>query len=141
MSRQQFLKLTGLLALLALALMPVAGCSDDDDGGGPAQALNVAGQWTLAAAGMFPMTMNLTHAGTTVGGTITDAENYAVRISGSTASPAGATEGSRNITLVVSFSDGQVATFTGTVSAENNSMSGSYVSNWGGADSWSATRQ
>ena len=141
MSTKRFLKVSGALALSALALMLVPGCGGDDDGGGgPAQALNVAGQWSLSVEGMFPMTLNLTHAGTAVGGTVADAENYAVRISGSTASPAGSTDGSRNVTLVVSFSDGQVATFTGVVSGDNNSMSGSYLSNWGGADSWSAAR-
>lgn len=141
MSAKRFLKLAGRAVLAGLVLMLVPGCGGGDgDDGGPAQALNVAGGWTLNAVGMFPMTLNLTHAGTAVGGTVADAENYARGITGTTASPAGATEGSRAITLVVTFSDGQVVTFSGDVAGDNQSMDGGYVSNWGGEDGWSAAR-
>lgn len=140
MNARRVLKLACGLALSAAVVWLAPGCGDDDGGDDNGQALSVAGQWTLAAAGMFPMTLNLAHAGTVVGGTITDAENYAVRVAGSTASPAGTTEGARGVTLMVTFSDGQVATFTGVVSGDNNTMSGAYSSNWGGADSWSAVR-
>ena len=141
MSKQWFPKVSCAVVLAALVLMPLSGCGGGDgDDGGPAQALNVAGAWSLNAVGMFPMTLNLTHAGTAVGGTVADAENYAVRITGSTAASAGSTEGSRAITLIVTFSDGQVATFSGDVAGDNNSMEGGYVSNWGGEDGWSASR-
>ena len=144
MRKMRILKLTCLLVVPILALLPVTGCGGDggnDDGVNSGQALNVAGTWLLASEGNFPATLNLAHNGTTVSGTIRDAENYAVRITGTTASPAGTTEGSRSITLVVTYSDGQVVTFNGTVAGDNNAMSGAYSSNWGGADSWSATRQ
>lgn len=143
MKRYRFPKILLALAIPVVALAMAAGCSDDDGGdddvvGG--QALSVAGRWTLTAEGMFPMTLDLTHAGTAVGGTVTDAEDYATGITGSTAAPAGDTEGSRAITLVVTFSDGQIATFSGNVARDNASMDGGYDTNWGGEDGWSAAR-
>ena len=143
MSTRRFLKLAGTRVLAAAILWMAPGCGGGDGGDDPdsGQALNVAGPWTLMAAGMFPLALNLTHNGTTVGGTVTDAENYAVHVTGTTVSPAGTTEGSRSVTLIVTFSDGQVVTYTGTVSGDNNGMNGAYSSNWGGADIWSAARQ
>lgn len=126
-------------AVLILGL--VCGCSDSDSGDGGGAPLDVGGRWSLTAEGIFPMTLNLTHNGTAVGGTVTDAERYAVRVSGTTGSPQGAAEGPRNITLVIRFSDGQVATLNGTVAGNNQSMSGRYTTNWqseGGG--WNARR-
>ncbi len=142
------MKTSGLQRMLvagmavALVLGLGSGCSDSDsDGDSGGQALNVAGAWSLTSEGIFPMTLNLTHTGTTVGGNVADAENYARRITGTTVSPAGSTSGSRGVTLVVTYSDGMVATFAGTVSANNNSMSGRYTTNWAGEGAaWNARR-
>lgn len=127
-----------MLAVLLLGgLLGFSGCSSDDDDPEP---LNVSGTWVIVMLGFPNMTAVLTHTGTTITGTVSDADNYAVSISGTTEAAAGATS-PRTVTLIITFSDGQIATLSGTVSDDNTSMNGTYTDNFGGSDSWSATRQ
>lgn len=135
--RYRWYVLVSLFAALALVLGVGCGGSDDDDD--TSSPLDVTGAWSLVAVGHPTMTLNLTHAGTNITGTVTESTNYARTVTGTTAAPKGATE-PRNVTLVVTFSDGQVATYAGTVNGDNTSMSGSYTTNWGTSDAWSATR-
>ncbi len=127
-----------IAGLFAAAIAVIAGgCGGGGDSA--AEPLDVTGVWSLAATGHPAMTLNLTHTGSTITGTVTDSLGYSQTITGTTAAAAGALE-PRDVTLVVTFSDGQIATYIGTVSDGNTSMSGSYTTNWGTGDSWTATR-
>ena len=126
-----------LILLLVLATMPlIAGCGDDDD----PDPLNVSGTWMIVMLGFPDMTAVLTHTGNTISGTISDSDNYSVSISGTTVAAAGASE-PRAVTLIITFSDGQIATLSGTVSDNNMSMSGTYTDNFVGDGQWSANQQ
>lgn len=125
-----------LVVFLLVGLMGFSGCSSDSNDPDP---LNVSGTWTIVAIGFPTMTAVLTHTGIAITGTISDASNYAVSITGNTDAAVGATT-PRTITLIITFSDGQVATLTGAVSDNNTSMSGNYTDTFGGGDTWSATR-
>jgi hypothetical protein len=123
---------------LALLALTVVGCEKTSGGAAP---LNVAGTWTLVGVGLPTLSASLTHSGRNVAGTVSDDANYARTVSGSTEQPAGATTGSRSVTLVVSFSDGMVVTYRGDVSDDGNRMQGRYSTNLDTDDAWSATRR
>lgn len=125
-----------VLSLFLVGFLGLVGCSKDSD----PDPLNVTGTWTIVPIGDATMTAVLTHSGTTITGTVTDASNYAQTISGSTTATSGSLR-PRDITLTVTFSDGRVSTLTGTVSSNNNSMEGRYNDTQGGSDAWTATRQ
>jgi hypothetical protein len=125
-----------VLGLFVVGLLGLAGCSKDDD----PDPLNVTGTWTIVPIGDATMTAVLTHAGTTITGTVSDASSYAQTISGSTTATSGSLR-PRDITLTVTFSDGRVSTLTGDVSNNNNSMDGRYNDTQGGSDVWTATRE
>ena len=128
-----------VVAGLFAVVMTVIGVGCGGGGGSDPLPLDVTGIWTLSATGHPTMTLNLTHAGTAITGTVSDSTNYSRRVSGSTVAPMGSLD-PRTVTLVVTFSDGQIATYSGTVNDDNTSMSGRYSTNWGTADSWRATR-
>ena len=113
------------------------GCGSDSS---DAEPLVVTGTWRITAAGYPVLTVVLTHSGTALTGTVSDSLNYSRTVTGSTTAAAGATE-PRNITLVVTFSDGLVNTLTGTVSDNNASMSGRYNDSGGDSDTWTGARQ
>ena len=125
-----------MLSLFLVGFLWLVGCGDDDD----PEPLNVTGTWTIVPIGDATMTAVLTHSGTTITGTVTDASNYAQTISGSTTATSGSLR-PRDITLTVTFSDARVSTLTGTVSDNNNSMSGRYNDTQGGTNTWTATRE
>ena len=126
-----------LLSLLMVASLGIAGCGGDDDEPTP---LNVTGTWTILAVQMPTMTAVLVHSGTTITGTVSDVTNYAQTIAGSTVASSGATT-PRTITLTITFSDLMVATLTGNVGDDSNSMSGTYQNTQGNSDTWNAARQ
>lgn len=127
-----------LLSMLLVGLVVIAGCGGDDDD--DPVGLNLTGTWTIVAVGYPNMTAVLTHTGTTITGTVTTVPAYATGITGFTNGPSGTTR-PREVTLVVTFSDGMVGTFTGTVSDDNTRMSGTYQNTQNQSDSWSATKQ
>lgn len=125
-----------VLSLFVIGLLGLISCSKDKD----PDPLNVTGTWLIVPIGDATMTAVLTHSGTVITGTVSDASNYAQTISGSTTATSGSLR-PRDITLTVTFSDSRVSTLTGTVSNDNNSMDGRYNDTQGGSDTWTATRQ
>jgi uncharacterized lipoprotein YehR (DUF1307 family) len=136
--KKSVFSLTLLSLVLIAVMMMVVGCGDDDDE--DPLPLNVTGTWTIVPIGYGTMTATLTHTGTTITGAVADATDYAQTIAGTTTASVGALS-PRDIALTITFSDGMVLTLTGTVSDDNNSMSGMYNDSQGDSDSWSATRQ
>jgi hypothetical protein len=146
--------------VVMLSLVMVIGCavftgcgSDSSSPTSPTgDPLNVSGSWKIQPQGYSIIQTVLAHSGATVTASdlktyyvvngATTYDNTAETFSGSTDSAAGATTGSRKITMTVKFVNtiGTI-TMTGTVSSDNSSMSGDYTDNSGGVGTWSATRQ
>ena len=135
------------VSLLLMGLMVFSGCSDDDD---DPDLLNIIGTWLAVAGGydiISPITISITaHTAAGAGGvvaTATPSGGDPAYIAGITVATDGApgVENPRGITIVITFSDGGVLTMTGTVSDNNNSMSGRYSNSQGFSDDWSANRQ
>ncbi len=126
-----------VVGLVLVSMLALTGCHKSSSDPDP---LDVNGTWTIVAIGYPTMIASLTYTNTTITGTVADSDSYSTGISGSTTAPAGSTE-PRTITLVITFNDGQIATLSGTVSDNNTSMSGSYLDNFGGSDTWTATKQ
>lgn len=125
------------LALLAL-VVSAASCGSDDES---VTSLNVTGTWRITSTACAELTAVLTHTGTTITGTVSDAASYARGISGASASSAGATSGSRDVSLTVTFSDGMWVRFGGVVNNDNSRISGTYINSQGNSDPFTAQRQ
>jgi hypothetical protein len=137
MRRSEIARVASRLVLAAFGVV-IAGCEKSSRESSP---LNVSGAWTIVGVGLPTLAAELAHSGTSVTGTVSDDADYARSISGTTGQPMGATTGSRRITLVVTYSDGMIATYGGEVSDDGSRMSGMYDTNWGTGDAWSATRR
>jgi hypothetical protein len=128
-----------LLSLILMAVMLFAvSCGDGDNNPDP---LNVSGTWLIVSTASANMTAVLTHAGTGITGTVSDAANYSQTITGTSDMPASSTTGSRRVTLIVTYNDGMVATFTGTVNDTNTTINGTYVTSQSTTDPFTATLQ
>ncbi len=130
-----------VFALLSLVLMvatgPIVGFGKDHD----PHPLNVTGTWVIVSSACADLTAVLTHRGTTITGTVSDANNYPTGISGTSTMPARSKSESRNVSLTVTFSDGLWVTFGGTVSADNVTITGTYNNSQGFSDPFTARRQ
>jgi hypothetical protein len=126
-----------VVGLVVIGLMGLSGCSKKSSDPDP---LDVNGTWVIEPVGDAVMTAVLVHSGTVITGTVSTIPVYAVSISGFTTASAGATE-PRTITLIVGFNDGRTSTLIGEVDDDNETMSGTYTDDQGGADTWVATRQ
>ncbi len=135
MKRRLILSL--VVGFVLVSMLALTGCPKDDNDPDP---LDVNGTWTIVAIGYPTMIASLAYTSTAITGTIADSDSYSTSITGTTTAPAGSAE-PRDITLIITFSDGQVATLTGTVSDNNSSMEGDYTDTFGGDDTWTATIQ
>lgn len=126
-----------ILGLVVVSLLVFAGCKSSSKSPDP---LDVNGTWRIIPIGDVTMTAILKHIGNVITGTVSDVGNYATGISGSTTAAAGS-EKPRTITLSITFSDGRSSTLSGTVGDNNRSMSGTYLDDQGGTDTWTATQQ
>jgi len=128
-----------VLSLVLLAVMGLAvSCGGGDDNPDP---LSVTGIWRIVSSACGDLTAVLTHTGTTITGTVSDATAYAQTITGNSVMLAGSTSGSRSVTLTVTFNDGLWVTFTGTVNDSNTTISGNYNNSQGFSDPFTARRQ
>lgn len=137
MTRNRVFDVLRCLVLLSIVAAPI-GCGGDDES---VTAINVTGTWRITSSACADLTAVLTHAGTAITGSVTDANNYATGISGSSVTPAGSASGSRDVSLTVTFSDGLWVRFGGAVNDDNNRISGSYINSQGNSDSFTAQRQ
>ncbi len=136
MKKNSLINLLRCLVLVALVVSPVS-CGGDDDA---VTAFNVTGTWRISSTASADLTAVLSHTGTAITGTVSDATNYATGISGSSVSPAGTTGGSRDVTLTVTFSDGMWVRFGGVVRDDNDRISGTYFNSQGFSDPFTANR-
>lgn len=137
MKKNLLIDLLRCLVLVAFVLSPVS-CGGDDDTVTP---LNLTGTWRITSTASAVLTAVLNHVGTTITGTVSDAQQYATGISGSSVTPAGASSGSRDVSLTVTFSDGMWVRFGGVVNSDNNRIDGTYSNSQGNSDPFSAQRQ
>lgn len=129
--------------LLALGVLTVAAVAAGCGGGGGDEAdpLNVTGTWVITSSASADLTAVLTHTGTAISGTVSDANRYATRISGASTMPSGSTDDDRSVRLTVAFNDGLWVTFAGSVNDDNTSISGRYTNSQGFSDPFSAARR
>ena len=125
-----------VVGFVLVSMLALTGCPKSDNDPDP---LDVNGTWNFVILDDVNMTVTLTHTGVDVAGEILDS-TYATEISGITSAPAGATD-PRNITLNIAYSDSRSNVLTGTVSDNNNSMTGTYLDSQEGSNSWTATKQ
>lgn len=135
--KKPLINLLHCLVLAAVVLFPVS-CGSDDES---VSALDVSGTWRITSTACAELTAVLTHTGTTITGTVTDAASYARGISGSSATAAGAVSGSRDVSLTVTFSDGMWVRFGGVVNNDNTRISGTYFNSQANSDPFIAQRQ
>jgi hypothetical protein len=134
MKRRLILSLVGLVVI---GMLGITGCSSSSSDPDP---LDVTGTWVIQPVGDAVMTAVLVHTGTIITGQVSSVPVYAIAIQGTTAAPVGSTN-PRTVTLIVDFNDGRQSTLTGTVSDDNDTMTGTYTDTQGGSDSWTATKQ
>ena len=129
-TRAGLIAASALLAILfgnSLFVGPAAAASPDD----------ITGTWTCCGGGgAAPQNFVITSGSGSLAGT-------GVLPSGGVYASITGSESGGAVTIVTtynSFAPGYVATFTGTVSADGNSMSGAWVSNSHQSGTWTATR-
>ena len=123
--------------LLMVAMGPTVGLTKSD----VPHPLNMTGTWLIASSACADLTAILVHTGTTITGKVSDADNYATGISGTSATAVGSRDESRNVSLSVTFSDGLWVTFDGAVGADNTTIIGTYHNAQGFSDPFTARRQ
>jgi hypothetical protein len=137
--KKHLLSLSVLSLVLMTAMLLIVSCGGGDNNPDP---LNVTGIWLIVSNASADLTATLTHTGTAITGTVTDAANYAVTIGGTSVMPAGSTSGSRNVSLTVTFNDGLWARFDGSVNDNNTLIRGTYTDSQGNTgDPFTAQRQ
>ncbi len=130
-----------IFTLLSLALMVVMGPPVGFAKDQTPHPLNVTGTWVIVSSACADLTADLTHKGTAITGTVSDANNYPTGISGTSTMPAGSKSQSRNVSLTVTFSDGLWVTFGGMVNADNTTITGTYNNSQGFSDPFTARRR
>jgi hypothetical protein len=123
-----------LSLMLMVAMGPLVGFAQDRT----SHPFNVTGTWVIVSSACAELTADLTHTGTAITGTVSDANNYPTGISGTSTMPAGSRSKTRNVSLTVTFSDGLWVTFGGTVSADSTTITGTYNNSQGFSDPFTA---
>jgi hypothetical protein len=134
-------KTRAVLALLSLVLTVAVGPNFGFAKNSVSHPLSVTGTWVIVSSACDDLTAVLTHTGTAIAGTVSDANNYPTGISGTSTLSAGSKSGSRNVSFTVTFSDGLWVTFAGTVNADNTTITGTYNNSQGFDDPFTARRQ
>jgi len=138
-----------LLSVLFLGSTMLVSCGGGGgDGEDEADPLNIVATWLLQPVGyegISPITMEITahRAPDDIDATATPGAgdpNYITGITVTTTFDPGVVS-PRYLTIVITFNDGLVLTLTGSVNANNTSMSGDYTDTSGSSDTWSAARQ
>jgi hypothetical protein len=119
-----------LIFMISVALVFTSSCKSED-------TFNIAGSWTgiISWTGSVSYTANYTFAGTETSGTV----NIALPTYGHTGTGTYTVVG-LNVTLIVEWDAGAIFNATGAVSADFNTMNGTFTQDNGYNGTWTAMR-